>query len=205
MAKVTYDENGNPVDFLAERNEEIKASLKEAFQILLDERDGDRNGRKRLGNRMQMQINNALNKQPKMSAQQFISLDADDIYYYWNSYYDLICHYTLYFEIVTNRQSFLKYAGLNSRQYEQLQEHADEDVRAAIIFIEDSLKLDGFSAGENGNADAKAIGTRLAAKKDGHSIVSAGEEMLAEKIAEAATPLELQRKARQLLGTSENK
>ena len=200
MAVLTYDENGEVVDFLAERNEEIKSSLLEPFQILLDERDGDRKGNKRLGNRMQMQINNALNKQPKMSAQQFVSLDADDIYYYWNSYYELICHYTLYFEIVPNRQSFCKYAGLNSRQYEQLQESDDEEIRAAIIFIEDSLKLDGFSAGENGNADAKAIGTRLAAKGDGHSMVSAGEEMVAQKVAEAATPLELQRRVQALLG-----
>ena len=135
-----------------------------------------------------------------MSAQEFISLDADDIYHYWNSFYDLICHYTLYFEIVPNRQFFLKYAGLNSRQYDQLQNSDDEEIRAAIIFIEDSLKLDGFSAGENGNADAKAIGTRLAAKGDGHSVVSAGEELLAEKVAEAASPIELKRKAQAILG-----
>ena len=201
MAILTYDENGNEVDYLAEKNEQIKESLREAFQILLDERDGDRNGKKRLGNRMQMQINNALNKQPKMTAQEFISLDADDIYHYWNSFYDLICHYTLYFEIVPNRQAFIKYAGLNSRQYEQLQDSDDEEIRAAIIFIEDSLKLDGFSAGENGNADAKAIGTRLAAKGDGHSVVSAGEEMIAQKVAEAATPLELQRRVQAVLGS----
>ena len=202
MAKLTYDENGEVVDYLAERNEAIKANLLPAFQILLDERDGDRNGRKRLGNRMLMQINNELNKQPRMTAQRFVSIDADDIYNYWNAYYSLMCHYTLYFEIVPNRQSFLKYCGLNSRQYEQLQEHNDEEIRCAILFVEDSLKQEGFSAGENGNADAKAIGTRLAAKKDGHSMVSAGEEMLAEKVAEAATPLELQRRMQALLGGS---
>lgn len=200
MAKVTFDENGNQIDFLAERNDAIKASLKEAFQILLDERDGDRNGKKRLGNRMRQQINNVLNEQPRMSAQEFVSLDADDIYHYWKSYYALICHYTLYFEIVPNRQELMKYMGINSRQYEQLEAHQDEEIRAAIVFIEDSLKQEGFSAGENGNADAKAIGTRLAAKKDGHSIVSAGEEMLAEKVAQAATPLEMQRRIQALLG-----
>lgn len=200
MAVLTYDESGNVFDFLAARNESIKANLKPAFQILLDERDGDRKGNKRLGNRMRQQINNELNKQPKMTAQQFTSLDADDIYYYWNSYYDLICYYTLYFEIVPNRQEFIKYMGINSRQYEQLQEHEDEEIRAAIIFVEDSLKQEGFSAGENGSADAKAIATRLAAKRDGHSVVSAGEEMLAEKVAQAATPLELQRRFESIKG-----
>lgn len=200
MAKVTFDENGNQIDFLAERNEEIKEGLQGVFQILLDERDGDRNGKKRLGNRMRQQINNSLNEQPRMSAQEFVSLDADGIRYYWKSYYALICHYTRYFEIVPNRQEFMKYMGINSRQYEQLEAHQDEDIRAEIVFIEDSLKQEGFSAGENGNADAKAIGTRLAAKKDGHSIVSAGEEMLAEKVAQAATPLEMQRRIKALLG-----
>lgn len=205
MAKVTYDENGEVVDYLAERNEAIKANLVDAFTILLEERDGDRNGKKRLGNRMRQQINNELNRQPRMSAQQFSSLDADDIYAFWNAYYALICHYTLYFEIVPNRQELMKYMGINSRQYEQLQESADEDIRAAIIFVEDSLKQEGFSAGENGNADAKAIGTRLSAKRDGHSMVSAGEEMLAEKVSQAATPLELQRKVQALLGGNTNK
>lgn len=200
MAVLTYDESGNVFDFLAARNEAIKANLKPAFQILLDERDGDRKGNKRLGNRMRQQINNEFNKQPKMTAKQFTSLDADDIYYYWNSYYDLICYYTLYFEIVPNRQEFIKYMGINSRQYEQLQEHEDEEIRAAIIFVEDSLKQEGFSAGENGSADAKAIATRLAAKRDGHSVVSAGEEMLAEKVAQAATPLELQRRFESIKG-----
>ena len=200
MAVLTYDESGNVFDFLAARNEAIKANLKPAFQILLDERDGDRKGNKRLGNRMRQQINNEFNKQPKMTAKQFTSLDADDIYYYWNSYYDLICYYTLYFEIVPNRQEFIKYMGINSRQYEQLQEHEDEEIRAAIIFVEDSLKQEGFSAGENGSADAKAIATRLAAKRDGHSVVSAGEEMLAENVAQAATPLELQRRFESIKG-----
>ena len=200
MAKVTIDEEGNVCDFLKERNDEIIANLQFAFDILLEERDGDRNGRKRLGNRMRQQINKELNKQPRMTAKQFMYLDADDIYHYWNAYYELICHYTLYFEIVPNRQELLKYMGINSRQYEQLQEHQDEEIRAAIIFVEDSLKQEGFSAGENGNADAKAIGTRLSAKKDGHNMVSAGEEMIASTVAEAATPLELRRKMQSILG-----
>lgn len=199
MSILTYDEDGNQIDLLREKNDEIKAQLRQAFIILKDEQENDKKGKKRCGNRMMMQINNALNKLPKMTANHFLSLDADDIHHLWNSYYDLICHFTLYFEIVPNRQSFLKYAGLNSRQYEILREHDDEDIRNAIIFIEDSLKLDGFSAGESGNADAKAIGIRLSAKGDGHSMVSASDEMIAQKVAESASPLELQRRITKLL------
>lgn len=201
MAILTYDENGNEVDYLAERNEAIKLNLTDAFNILLDERDGDRKGTKRLGNRMRQQINNELNKQPRMSAHQFVTLDADDIYRYWNAYYDLICYYTLYFEIVPNRQEFMKYIGINSRQYEQLRESADEEIRASIIYIDDCLKQEGFSAGESGNADAKAISVRLSARgTDGHGVVSASDEMIANKIAEAPTVLELQRRVQAVLG-----
>lgn len=201
MAVLTYDENGKEVDYLAERNEAIKLNLTNAFNILLDERDGDRKGTKRLGNRMRQQINNELNKQPRMSVQRFAFIDADDIYRYWNAYYELICYYTLYFEIVPNRQEFMKYMGINSRQYEQLRESEDEEIRSAIIFIDDSLKQEGFSAGESGNADAKAISVRLSARgADGHSVVSASDEMIADKIAGAPTVLELQRRVQSVLG-----
>ena len=202
MAVLTFDENGNQIDFLKERNETIRTELLNAFNVLLEEKSKDRSGKKRLGNRMMMQINNILNRQPKMSPKSFMTLDADDILYYWNAYYDLICYYTLYFEIVPNRQSFLKYMGLNSRQYEQLRDNQDEDVRNAIIFIEDSIKLDGFSAGESGNADSKAIVMRLSAKGDGHSMVSANDEMIAQKVAEASSPFELQRRVAQFIGGS---
>lgn len=193
MAIVTYDENGNVVDFLAERNEEIINSLEFEFGVLLKEKEGDKKGNKRLGNRMMQQINKVLNKQPKMTVQQFSNIDAHDIYYYWNSFYDLMCNYTLYFEIVPNRQAFIKYAGLNSRQYEELGSSMDDEIREAIVFIEDSLKQEGFSGAENGNADVKAVGFRMTAKNDGHSIVSAGEEMVAQAIA-VETPMELKKR-----------
>ena len=201
MAKVTYDENGELVDYLAERNEEIKSHLEEVLEMFKAKEAANKNGKKNYGFMFSMQINNELNKYPKMAVEKFANLDADDISYYWNSYYDLMCYYNQFFEIVPNRQTFLRYIGLNARQYQQLQESEDEDIRSEIIFIEDALKGDAFRAGENGNSDARAISFRMAARgTDGHSVVSAGEEMLAEKVAQAATPLELQRRVQALLG-----
>lgn len=192
---IVVDEKGNVIDYLSERNEEIKKSLSEILEHFVEKEAENKNGKKKYGFMFSMQINNALNKYPKMSAQQFVSLDADDISYYWNSYYDLMCYYNMFFEIVPNKQGFLRYFGINARQYQQLQEHQDEEIRFEIIFIEDALKGDAFRAGENGNTDAKAVGFRMTARgTDGHSVVSAGEEMLAEKVAQAPTVLELQRR-----------
>ena len=42
MAKMTYDENGNAVDYLAERNEEIKSNLKGRIDILIEEQELDK-------------------------------------------------------------------------------------------------------------------------------------------------------------------
>lgn len=202
--KVVVDEEGNIVDYLAQRNEKIIEELDSKMRILLDEKGGDRSGKKRLGFRMMMQINGALNRYPRMSAQDFCELDADDIDYYWNAYYDLMCYYNLYFEIVPNRQSFLKYIGLNARQYQQLQDSDDNDIKAQMIFIEDSLKQDGFSAGENGNVDSKALVTRLTARNDGHSMVSAGEEMLTQAV-EKKNETELWRDLSRLTGNDYGK
>lgn len=206
MSKIILDENQNPVDFLAERNEEIKKQLAETLELFNQREASNKNGKKRYGFMFSMQINNALNKYEKMSAEEFCELDADDIEYYWNSYYDLMCYYNIHFEIVPNKQGFLRYFGINARQYEELQRHSDEGIRSEMIFIEDALKGDAFRAGENGNSDAKAISVRLSARgTDGHSVVSAGEEMLATRVAEAATPLELQRKLQAILGRGETK
>ena len=198
ICRITLDESGNQIDALAERNEEIKANLQEKMEVLLSEKESDTKGKKRLGFRMGMQISNELNKYGRMTAEDFVELTADTIEYYWNSFYDLMCYYNLYFEIVPNRQMFLRYAGMNARMYQQLQESPDEDVRTLMIFIEDSLKEDGFSAGENGNADAKAIYSRLSAKSDGHNMVSAGDEMLAQA-AVTASPDELSRRMNAIL------
>ncbi len=205
MSKVILDENGEVVDFLAERNEEIKAQLAATLELFNGREAANKNGKKRYGFMFSMQINNALNKYPKMSATQFCNLDADDISYYWNSYYDLMCYYNIYFEIVPNKQGFFRYMGINARQYQQLQEHQDPDIRAEMIFIEDALKGDAFQASENGNTDAKAAGMRLSARgTDGHNMVSAGEEMLTQAV-EKKNETELWRDLSRLTGNDYGK
>ena len=62
MAKLTYDENGEVVDYLAERNEEIKSNLEEVLEMFKAKEAANKNGKKNYGFMFSMQINNELNR-----------------------------------------------------------------------------------------------------------------------------------------------
>lgn len=197
---IVYDENGNVINELAERNEKIKKELAPILNDFLKEKKADTKGKTKFGFQFLMQIENELGKCGRLTADQFVRLTADEIEDNWWSFHALMAYYNRFFEIVPNRQSFQLYLRINSRMYRQLQEHQDDDIRSLMVFIEDRLVGKGFSAGESGNANDKAIKTRLGAKSVGHEVVSASEE-LAVQAAVAKTPLELQREVSQLLGT----
>ena len=197
---IVYDENGNVINELAERNEKIKEELAPILNDFLKQKKADTKGKTKFGFQFLMQIENELGKCGRLTADQFVRLTADEIEDNWWSFHALMADYNRFFEIVPNRQSFQLYLRINSRMYRQLQEHQDDDIRSLMVFIEDRLVGKGFSAGESGNANDKAIKTRLGAKSVGHEVVSASEE-LAVQAAVAKTPLELQREVSQLLGT----
>lgn len=204
MAKVTYDENGEVVDYLAERNEEIKANLEEVLEIFLEKEAANKNGKKKYGYMFSVQINGELNNFPRMTSEHFANIDADEISYYWRSYYNLIRYYNRFFEIVPNRQDFMQYLGVNDRQYMQLMESEDDDIKSEIAFIEASLKRDGYRAGENGNSDAKAISFRMTARgADGHNIISASEDKLITEVAKRS-PTEMLQQLERLTGGAGN-
>ena len=78
-------------------------------------------------------------------------------------------------------------------------EHQDEDIRSVIAFIEDRLIGKGFSAGENGNTNDKAVMGRLKSADVGHNVVSATDEKMIRAVTNK-TPLELERDLAQILG-----
>ena len=125
-----------------------------------------------------------------MSAEEFVNLTADDIDDLWWHFHSLMAYYNRFFEIVPNRQSFMLYARINSRQYKQLMESQDEDIRSVIAFIEDRLIGKGFSAGESGNANDKAVMNRLKSADVGHNVVSATDEKILKAVVQK-TPQEL--------------
>ena len=202
MRKFVTDGDGNIVDELAIRNEKIIANLEEKIEELRMEKNADLKGKSRFGFRAMMQIENELMQTPMMSAEKFVELDYDDIEYYWRSFHSLMSHYNMIFEIVPTRQTFMLYLGINSRMYKQLLkggEYGDEDIKDLMTFIEDRLVGKAFTASESGNADAKAVSTRLRAKDVGHDVISASEDKLLEK-EDAPSELDLMRQLKSVLG-----
>lgn len=177
-------EDGNPVDVLAEKNEEIKQSLSSVLGEFIVEKETNRTlkVKEKLGYRFAKQIFLELSKYPRMKVDEFIDLSYEDIEDFWLKYLELTAYYNRYFEIVDNKQLFQAYMGINSRQYAELEEHEDEDVRSLMNSINSAFVGLGFVAGESGNADAKATTQRMRTKGEGHNLISASEDKMIETI-----------------------
>ena len=191
--------DGKTMEFLDYKNDKIKGELEDVLQDFLKEQLLDKSGRKKFGFRLLCQIEDCLGKYGRMSADEFVNLTAEDIEDLWWHFHSLMAYFNRYFEIVPNRQSFMLYARINSRQYKQLMESQDEDIRSVIAFIEDRLIGKGFSAGESGNANDKAVMNRLKSADVGHNVVSASEERVINAVV-GKTPQELEREMKAILG-----
>lgn len=181
---VVYDENGNIVDELAEKNNKIMENLKEVLGEFLAEKDEMKALKKatKLGYRFSKQLYYELAKYPPMTVEQFAMLDYDTLNDYWLHYLSLTAYYNRYFEIVDNKQLWCAYSGLNSRQYSQLEKSDDEDIRNLMNSINSAFIGLGFIAAESGNADVKGVNQRLRSSGEaGHSVVTAAEEKVIEQ------------------------
>lgn len=178
MNEVVIDENGNIIDELANRNEEIKTRLQPFVEQLSAEKSG--NKKAKLGYKIGFLLDDAFRSYGLMKVDDFIELTADKIEYFWNNFRALITHYVILFDVVVNKQDFCSYMGITVSQLEQLENSDDEDVKRLMSSINDSFIGLAFKAGETGGADVGALKQRLGAKKQGHSVISAKEEMIAE-------------------------
>ncbi len=199
---ITVDENGKIIDFLDKRNKEIKERLANTLDEFLSEKAIMMKSKKsqNLGYRFTKQIYYALAGYGLMSASVFVALDYETINDYWLKYLELTAYYNMYFEIVDNKQLFMAFMGINSRQYSQLEKSSDEDIANLMLMINNSFVGLGFVAGESGNANPLAVKQRLGAKDEGHSVVSASEENLTNALTGGATsPSEIEKKVQMLL------
>ena len=74
-----------------------------------------------------------------------------------------------------------------------------------MITINNAFVGLGFVAGESGNADVKAVSTRLRANGEaGHGVISASEDKLLEKV-EAPSDTELFNRLKNVIGGGEQK
>lgn len=202
---ITIDENGNVVDQLKDRNEEIKEKLEPILSAFVIEKNEMMKMKKpvKLGFRFTKQLLNVLSSYGQMSAEKVAQLDFDTINDYWLKYLELTAYYNLFFEIVDNKQLFMMFMGINDRIYKQLMNHEDEDIRNLMCTINSSYIGLGYVASESGNADSKAVTARLGAKGVGHDVVSASEEMVAQAVA-TRTPNELAKDLERIMGVKIN-
>lgn len=202
MKKIVVDENGNVVDELAERNEEIKAKLDGILKEFIAEKETNKalKVKEKLGYRFAKQIFLVLNEYPRMTAEKFAELDYEDIEDMWQKYSALTAYYNRYFEIVDNKQMFQSFCGINNRQYAELENSEDDDIKSLMNSINSTFIGLGFVAGESGNADVKATSQRMRTKGEGHSLITASEDKILEKV-EGKSPLEMERQLASIMGS----
>lgn len=182
---LVYDENGNLIDTLEERNKDIMEKLAPVLETFLAEKKALMAMKRpeRLGYRFSKQLYRVLASYGIMSATDFASIDYDILNDYWNKYLDLTAYYNTYFEIVDNKQLFMAFMGISSRQYRELEHHSDGDIVDLMNTINTAFIGLSFMAAESGNASDRAIKTRLEAKDHGHDMISATEEMAVKALA----------------------
>ena len=184
MKNVVVDENGNVVDELALRNEEIKANLEGVLQDFINEKNMLLAMKKqpKLGYRFMKMIMLELAKYPSMSLQDYIELDYDTVNHYYIKFSELIAYYNRHFEIVDNKNIFMRYLGVDVHQYDRLEKHDDERIQQVMRMIDGDYVGLGWVASESGEADVKATTSRLRASGGaGHSVVTAAEEKVIEQ------------------------
>lgn len=203
---IELDENWDPIDRIAERNVEIKNTLAPLLEAFLEEKNENRayKYKEKLGYRFAKQIFLVLSDYPRMSPERFAKLSYEDIESYWINYLELTAYYNRHFEIVDNKQLLMAFVGINSRQYAELENSEDEDIRNLMNSINSTFVGLGFVAGESGNADVKATSQRMRAKGEGHNLISASEDKLIEKV-EAQTPAQMMTLLQSIVGNEPKK
>jgi hypothetical protein len=203
MENIILDgETYEPIDELAERNERIKASLEPTLTRFLAEKKTTENLKKpqKLGYRFTKQLYLAFSKNPPEHID-FLTIDYDTLNELWLKFQELTAFYNEHFEIIDNKQLFMAFCKMTSRQYEMLERSDNDDISGLMDMINNEFVGLAFIASESGNADAKAVSTRLRAKDVGHDVISASEDKLIEK-AEGKSPLELERQLAAIMGGS---
>ena len=97
MNGIIIDENGATIDFLEERNKCIKETLTPILGEFLTEKQENRILKKTvsLGYRFSKQLYSVLASYPRMTAQEFTSLNYDQVNDYWLKYLDLTAYYII--------------------------------------------------------------------------------------------------------------
>lgn len=187
---------------LEQRNEQIKARLQEAYDVLKAEKKVCRalKSKEKFGGRFAVQLDRVLRSYGYLTAEEFVKLDYQQIEENYNAFLDLVAHYNLEFEVVPNKQLFCAFARINNRQYAQLEGHNDTDIRDLMTSINDSLVSMAFMSTESGNADGKATYNRLTLHGAGHGLIKENEKQTLDKFGELPSVNEIDQQFSALFG-----
>lgn len=182
--RIYLDENGKCIDYLEVRNSEIKEKLEQVLTEFMIEKREMLKVKKplNLGYRFTKQLYSVLATYPKMKSEDFVMLDYEDVNNYWLKYLDLTAYYNRFFEIVDNKQLLMAFMGINSRQYKELENHENEDIKNLMGMINNAFIGLGFIAGESGNANDKAIMGRLQTRNEGHGLIKESDGKLVDAV-----------------------
>lgn len=201
---VYVDEQGNAVENpiaqkLAERNEEIKAKLQDAYEILKKEKDACRalKSKEKFGGRFAIQLENVLSSYGLMTAREVANITYEQIEANYRAFIELIAYYNLSFEIVPNKQLFQSFLRINNRIYTNLEKSQDDDISDLMLSINDRLIFIAFLSSENGNADGKATLNRLTMHDAGHGLIKENEKQVIDKVGVEMSDLEFKQKLEQ--------
>lgn len=149
------------------------------------------------------QIMLQLAKFSPMKVQEYVEIDFETINHYYIKFSELIAYYNRYFEIVDNKNIFMRYLGVDIDQYQRLENHSDERIRRVMRMVETDYIGMGWVAGESGEADVKATTTRLRASGGaGHSVITAVEEKALDKFGELPSNNEIDQEFNAVFGVA---
>lgn len=198
MNKIIYDENGRAIDVLDAKNDEIIKSLKPILTDLKDELEMFPN--RKVGYRLTSNLYMALVEYPMMTDDEFYKLDFEDVLNFWRHYLRLVAYFNRYLEFSANKQVFCAYMGISDLQFQRLEKCEDLEIRNLMNYINGGFVGLGFDSSESGSVSPTAIKQRLGAKGVGHNVVSASDDLIAEKVAQQASPQELWQGVQSLFG-----
>lgn len=169
------DENGNAIDFLAKRNQEIRDNIRPEWAKILAEKKSEMFPKK-LGNMITNLIFAELEKYPMMTAKDYNAIDSETLQYYFQSYLEFISHFVTY-EISTTKPLFCQYMRITVDDFlAMLNTTEDEELKRYARHIDDVISGLAFSQAETGNVNAKAVLKRAQIKDIGQGMVETSPE-----------------------------
>ena len=178
---------------LADRNEEIKESLKDKFEKLEKEQERCRalKSKEKQGGKFSVILLSKLASYGFLTPLEFAQLTYEDIEAHFYAFIDLMAHYNLTFEIVPNKQVFCSFMRINVRMYSRLEESPNEDICELMASINDYFIGATFGTTENGNADGKSALNRLTFHGAGHGLIKENEKQVIDSVSNGITEEEM--------------